>query len=102
MRDEKHKNVTLLEVTNVTTGKLIPAREAYVVVGSNVDYCSEAEEHLDDDRRPASERFDPCTPSVISFAKLEDARQFAVEHGGDLMPSDYAFAFKPDAAGGKQ
>ncbi len=96
LRDHRGNDVTVQEVTDLETGKMIPARQAYVVVGSEVNYCMREEMRLDEHKQPIPKIFDRCAPSMISFLRLEDAQRFIAQNGGKLMPSDYAFAFDPD------
>ena len=81
-------------VTDLASGELIDARKAYVIVASNVNYCMQGDTHLDEHKQPAPMMFDRCSPSMISFADLDEAKRFSVEHGGEVVPGDYAFAFE--------
>ncbi len=94
LRDHRHKRVEVITVTSYPSGEPLDARSAYVVVGSDVNLCMEHPMRVDAAKQPVPRRFDRCSPSMISFGKLEDAQAFQREHGGQLTPADMAFAFE--------
>ena len=96
-RIRQHENFSIVEVTDHETGDAIDAREAYVVVGSDVNYCMRDHAHLTETKQPVPKSFDRCAPSMICFRRLENAEAFQQEHGGELLAADLAFAFEPDA-----
>ena len=93
-RARRNDVVELLEVTDLPSGKPLNPREAYVVVGSDVNYCMREDALVTQDKQPVPKSFDRCSPSMICFRDLAAAERFAGEHGGDVVPGDLAFDFK--------
>jgi hypothetical protein len=94
MRDNRGDDVELLEVTDLESGEPLNPREAYVVVGSDVNYCMREDAQVGQDKQPVPKSFDRCSPSMISFRELPAAERFTAEHGGEVVPGDLAFGFK--------
>ncbi len=87
-------DILVTQVTDYSTGNLIDARKAYVVTGSDVNFCAKEDVRLDGAKQPVPKIFDRCAPSMISFATLEAAGEFQTTHGGKLLPGDFAFSFE--------
>jgi NosL len=57
-----------------------------------VNMCERTQGMIQEDKRPADLYYDRCAPSLIAFAQRSEARDFAREHGGEVL------AFKEAAA----
>jgi hypothetical protein len=94
LRERRGRRVEVVTVTDYSSGEPLDARAAFVVAGSDVNLCLEHTLHVDAARQPVPRSFDRCSPSMIAFAKPDDAREFQREHGGELIAADLAFAFQ--------
>jgi hypothetical protein len=79
------KAVTITSLTDAATGNSLAPADAYLVEGSDVNYCMRQRPLIDPDKRAAPMEFDRCSPSIIAFAGKEAAMQFAAEHGGRIL-----------------
>lgn len=79
------EDVLSVEVTSYADQQLLPASEAFYVVGSSVHpCCSEAEILKDWSGIEYELTWDRCLPSVIAFSAREEAEAFRSQHGGEL------------------
>lgn len=85
---QEHKEVEFLDVTDHVTGKRLRASAAYFVEGSRVEVCSVPRLERDETRTPYFRLFDRCGPSVLAFAKEDQAREFLRREGGQLKRLD--------------
>jgi hypothetical protein len=84
LAEQTHKKVELMEVTDYPSGRSLRAADAYFVNGSPVEMCSAPRMESDESRTPYMRTFDRCSPSVVAFAREDQARQFISQHGGKL------------------
>ena len=80
--------VEILQVTGYASGRHLPAAEAYYVEGSRVEVCSLPRLRADESRTPYMRLFDRCSPSLLAFARKDEARAFIAEYGGRLKQLD--------------
>lgn len=78
------KPVRILEVADYLSGRTLPAPDAYYVDGSRVEVCTAPLLKRDENRAAYVRLFDRCAPSLLAFARAEDARAFVGEHGGTI------------------
>jgi len=72
--------------TDYATGRPVEAERCVYVEGSDTCPCCTAKIIIGTSEKvPAAECFDRCMPSVIAFAKAEDAAAFADRHGGVVI-----------------
>lgn len=81
---QAHRQVEILETTDYVSGRRLPAAEAFYVEGSQVEVCSGPRVNREEGMAPYLRLFDRCAPSLLAFAREEDARAFLAEHGGSL------------------
>lgn len=87
-----HERVSIQEVSDFSTGKMLRPASAFAVEGSDVIPCFHHHEILDRDRQPARADFDRCSPSIIAFDSRPPAEHFAAEHGGRVDRFSALFA----------
>jgi hypothetical protein len=85
---QAHAQVKLLEVTDYPSGRRLKARDAYFVNGSMVEMCSAPRMLSDESGTPYVREFDRCSPSVLAFAREDEARAFLAHNGGTLARMD--------------
>lgn len=90
---QEGKPITVTRLTAFLTGQDLSPSQAYIVRGSDVNVCVKAEGLVDPDKQPAHLHFDRCRPSMLAFARRDEATRFATEHGGQVL------AFKDLSAG---
>jgi len=95
LQERSEGPVTVVQVTDHASGRMIDARSAYVVVGGGVNYCTRQPLPAAAMGRGAARAEDPCEPGIVSFADLEEARTYQRAHGGKLLPADLAFDYRP-------
>lgn len=79
---QEGKPVRLIRVTDFATAKTLSAERAWFVEGSEVQMCASAAVHYDEAHTPYARVFDRCLPSLVAFAREEDAREFVRKHAG--------------------
>jgi nitrous oxide reductase accessory protein NosL len=80
------KTVRVLSVTDYVGHQPVRSDRAVYVVGSGITPCGGPPVEVPASRREASVvRWDRCLPSVIAFAKREDAEQFQRDAGGAIQ-----------------
>jgi ribosomal protein L24E len=85
-RDLHGAALSLREVSDFQTGKLIPSQQAVYVCGSDVTPCSHQDSFVDRDKHAFEVCYDRCRPSVLAFSQKEAAVRFADAHGGVVEP----------------
>lgn len=88
LMQQAHTPVKLLEVTDYPSGRRLKARDAYFVNGSIVEMCAAPRMMSEEGRTPYVRQFDRCSPSLLAFAKEEEARAFMAHNGGTLARLD--------------
>jgi hypothetical protein len=71
--------------TDYVGGKMLPAEKCVFVEGSALTPCCGPGTMVGMEKTPAMACFDRCYPSVIAFAKPEEALAFTKEHGGKII-----------------
>ena len=91
---QEGKPIRVTELTSFLTGAKLPANEAFVVKGSNVNMCVTTDWVIGAEKQPAHVTYDRCAPSLIAFGQQSEALEFAMEHGGQVFPfSEIVTAF---------
>ncbi|MFB3153314.1 MAG: hypothetical protein ACE10I_02445, partial [Candidatus Acidiferrales bacterium] len=70
------------------TGRPLAPFDAYFVDGSRVEVCTAPRLKLDEMRTAYVRLFDRCGPSLLAFAREEEARDFIARFGGRLQRLD--------------
>lgn len=83
-RQEK-RPVRVVQVADYTSGKPLAPDTAYYVEGSKVMLCEHHDQFVDESKRPLEMVFDRCMPSILAFARREDAKVFASINGGAVL-----------------
>ena len=78
------ETVEFLRVTDYATSRPLDPAQAFFVNESRVQVCYAPRIKLDEARAPYRKMFDRCEPSLIAFARMEDARAFMAVNGGSL------------------
>ena len=78
------KHVEIVSVTDYVSGRKIDAGKAYFVNGSRIAPCSSPALQREEGGTPSVRMFDRCSPSLIAFARQDQARAFMGENGGTL------------------
>ena len=84
VREQDGKDARLLQVSDYLTARPLRPAAAYYVEGSAVEVCSSPRLRSYARRTVFERRFDRCAPSLLAFAKEEQARAFMAENGGAL------------------
>lgn len=82
------KRVRLVKVTDYPSGRALDASVAYFVDGSQVEVCSTPRVRVDEERLPYERLFDRCAPSLLAFAREDQARAFIAKYSGSLTRLD--------------
>lgn len=85
---QAHRRVQILEVTDYVSGRRLSAGDAFYVEGSRVEVCSTPRVSREEGAGPYVRLFDRCAPSLLAFAREDQARQFMAEYGGSLKRLD--------------
>lgn len=88
LASQAHRQIEILEVTDYVSGRPLPAAEAYFVEGSQIEVCSGPRLNRKEGLTPYVRLFDRCAPSLLAFARQEEARAFAAEYGGTIKHLD--------------
>ncbi len=83
--EQEGKPIRVTELTAFLTGAKLSPDEAFVVRGSDVNMCARTQDLVDSEKRPAGVQYDRCAPSLLAFAKREEAAQFVSAHGGEVL-----------------
>ncbi|MFN8007606.1 MAG: hypothetical protein U0V70_11385 [Terriglobia bacterium] len=83
-------NATPLAATDFNDGKTIPPRQAVYLEGSQIMECCASPTLRSDQGVVCEMHFDRCQPSLVSFASLEEARQYQSTQGGKIIPYEEA------------
>ena len=81
---QTHKPVTIVSVTDHSSGKELNPDTATFVVGSDVSPCTHMMMHVGPEKEAYSVRWDRCLPSILAFPSAESAEGFRTQHGGRL------------------
>ncbi len=76
--------VEFISVTDYVSRQKLDPSAAYFVDGSRVQVCSAPRLKMDEARTPYLRLFDRCNPSLLAFARAEEARAFIAKNGGSL------------------
>jgi NosL len=91
--EQAGKPVNITRLTAFLTGEPLSPDQAYLVEGSDVNMCATKHTILETDKQHAELQYDRCAPSMLAFARRDEAAQFAREHGGRVA------SFREIAAG---
>ncbi len=83
--EQRPGSARIVELTDDETGERLNPEDAFLVVGSDVNYCMRKHVYLNEEKQAAMMDFDRCSPSVIAFAKRAAAAEFVERHGGQLI-----------------
>ena len=78
------ETVEFLRVTDYATSRPLDPARAFFISDSRVQVCYAPRLKLDEARTPYVQLFDRCGPSLLAFAREEDARAFIAVNGGSL------------------
>lgn len=81
---QTHKKVTILAVTDHTTGKELAPEGATFVVGSDVSPCTHMMMHVGPEKQEYPVHWDRCLPSILAFPSSDAAEAFRTQHGGRI------------------
>jgi len=95
-REQAGKAINITRLTAFLTGEPLSPDHAYLVEGSDVNTCATKRTMLETDKQHAELQYDRCSPSMLAFARRDEAAQFAREHGGRVA------SFREIAAGFSQ
>lgn len=84
LHQQSHTDVRLLTVSDYLTAQALSPQTAYYVEGSTVETCSAPRLRGNEGRTVYERRFDRCSPSLLAFAREDQARAFVAENGGRL------------------
>lgn len=77
-------HVDVVQVTDYVSGRLIDARTAYFANGSHVEPDCTSGVAREEGRTPYVRMFDRCSPSLVAFARQDQAQAFIAKNGGRL------------------
>lgn len=84
-RAQTHKKVRVMSVTDYLTHQPIDPALASFVVGSDADTAMQHEPPAgESDKGQMEVHFDRYLPSIVGFAKRQDAETFVGQHGGKI------------------
>ena len=83
--EQEGKPVRVTQLTEYYTGANLSPDDAFIVKGSDVNMCARTREVVSADKRAADLHYDRCAPSMLAFAKRDEAAQFARQHGGEIL-----------------
>jgi hypothetical protein len=91
---QEGKPVKVTQLASYLTGATLSPESAYLVKGSDINMCATTHEIMTPDKRPADVHYDRCAPSLLAFARQDEAVAFTHEHGGKVLRfNDAASAF---------
>jgi len=73
------------QATDFSTGKLIPAETAYYLEGSDIMECCSSTTLRSDSGMICEMHYDRCMPSLVTFARADDAHGYQQEHAGRVI-----------------
>jgi len=77
--------------TDFHSGRMIPAQSAYYDEGGDVQYCTAHESPVE--RTPMGVQmrtYDRCLPTLVAFAKQDEAEAYRQQHGGRVVTYNQA------------
>jgi hypothetical protein len=78
--------------TDFNDGKTIPAKQAFYLEGSQIMECCASPTLRGEQGIVCEMHFDRCQPSLVSFAKDQDAQRYQAEYGGRIIRYEDALA----------
>ena len=81
---QTNAKVEFVRVTDYVSSQPLDPAEAYYVSESRITVCRAPRIKLDEARTPYVQLFDRCGPSLLAFAREDEARAFMAENGGNL------------------
>jgi hypothetical protein len=85
-------NGSPLWATNFSTGKKIPAKQAFYLEGSQIMECCASPTIRGEYGIVCEMHFDRCQPSLVTFSNYEEAQQYQAENGGHSISYEDALA----------
>ena len=85
-RQQTGEHVEVVELTDYEGGQRLKPMAAVIVRGGDVNPCLAHHAAVTADKQPLHAHFDRCSPSMLAFADADKARDFAREHGGQVVP----------------
>jgi hypothetical protein len=80
----------VLDAVDFTSKKPIPAAEAIYLEGSDIMECCSATGYRSDEGAYQEMDYDRCMPSLLAFARREDAEIVQQKHGGRIISFEEA------------
>ena len=77
---ENHASPVL--ASDFSNGGTVPAKEAFYLEGSTLMECCGSPTLRGDQGMICEMHFDRCQPSLVTFSRLEDARDYQTKYGG--------------------
>lgn len=84
VRKMRGVEMQVVQLTDHETREPLDSADAWLVVGSALNYCTREQTHVDEHKQAAMMGFDRCAPSIIAFAGRDAAEDFRNRHGGEL------------------
>lgn len=84
LRQQLHQDAHLLQVSDYLTAQALSPETAYYVEGSAVETCSTPRLRSNEGHTVYERHFDRCAPSLLAFAREDQARAFVSQNGGSL------------------
>lgn len=79
--------------TDFTSGRPIPAAQAFYDEGGDVQYCTLHQPPVERGPQGVSRRvYDRCLPVLVAFATRNEAEAYRQKHGGRVVTYDEALA----------
>jgi hypothetical protein len=80
----------VLDAVDFATKKRVGAAEAIYLEGSDIMECCTATGFRSDEGAFQKMQYDRCMPSLLAFARREDAEMVRLKHGGNILSFDEA------------
>ena len=80
----------VLDAVDFTTKKRVGAAEAIYLEGSDIMECCTATGFRSDEGAYQKMEYDRCMPSLLAFARREDAEMVRQKHGGNILSFEEA------------
>ena len=74
-----------LLASDFSKGGEVPAKEAFYLEGSTLMECCGSPTLRGDQGMICEMHFDRCQPSLMTFSRLEDARDYQTKYGGRVI-----------------
>jgi hypothetical protein len=89
---QTHQKVKIVSFTDYETEKPLDPEKAYLVEGSDVNFCLKDSVRMGQHKEADPIQFDRCSPSIIAFSHLQAATDFIGIHGGSLLDTSALMA----------